>query len=513
MPHLYLLKRGLSSLKSASQNMILFSSPTNDGKSAIINGKLLTLAALKVVHDDLLNRIETELDLLLWGGFKIPEDAYIHDEPRELSAGYGFVNEQMNSWKQEKSVVEHILTTTHLRSQFADVDDEGNVFWLPGACMQRMRAIYNLQVLIGIGILLTGGEPARASEYVMMLLVNIAGGSIRNIFWLFNTFIMRGSYNKTSHFTGEDKTMVRVPLPRLGRLIARFLVYLRPLYCEWQYHFRPTLRVNAQTFLFAGLYRPVTGWDISLALAKYTEHNLGIRLTIRTFRQFMAYIVSWHWRILKPVHVGTNYAHLQLGHTGAIDSDHYGGDAQLPEGLTRVLFMETARVSAILHIIFGHPPELLELLNKGGTFSASIERVILGIERIDLNSVLSPECVMAPAPHILDTVADAVSTRVVSEVINQNKRALVDAHASVVQMFYRSNMFSRPSEPTSSSVIYPHPYLLAKLRHFLDSGNENLGFKNIQQGIVTQLMYERKMNILYISPTGEYFVDVCAYPR
>jgi hypothetical protein len=80
--------------------MILFSSPTNDGQSAIINGKLLTMVALKDVHDNLINRIEAELDLLLWGEFKILEDAYIYDEPWELSAGYGFVNEQMNLWKQ-----------------------------------------------------------------------------------------------------------------------------------------------------------------------------------------------------------------------------------------------------------------------------------------------------------------------------------------------------------------------------------------------------------------------------
>jgi hypothetical protein len=36
------------------------------------------------------------------------------------------------------------------------------------------------------------------------------------------------------------------------------------------------LHLNAQIFLFAGLYRPVTGLDISMALAKYTEQNIGI---------------------------------------------------------------------------------------------------------------------------------------------------------------------------------------------------------------------------------------------
>jgi hypothetical protein len=62
--------------------------------------------------------------------------------------------------------------------------------WLPGVCMKRMHEIYDLQMLIVIAIILTGGRPARAVEYAMLVLSNIVGGSIWNAFWLFNTFVL-----------------------------------------------------------------------------------------------------------------------------------------------------------------------------------------------------------------------------------------------------------------------------------------------------------------------------------
>lgn len=73
--------------------MILFSSPTNDGRSATVNGKVLTLVAIKTIQDELLDQIELELDRLLLGQFTIPDGVYIHDEPQELTSGYGFVTE------------------------------------------------------------------------------------------------------------------------------------------------------------------------------------------------------------------------------------------------------------------------------------------------------------------------------------------------------------------------------------------------------------------------------------
>ena len=326
MPQLYLLKRGLSSIKSADENMMQFNSPTNDGRSATVNGKHVTLEGIKRVQDQLVENIEERLDELLWGSFGISEDIIIHDEPRELQAGYSFATDRTNPWMQETSVLEHLVTNSEHLAMFAHIDERGNVIWHPGACMKRMREIYELQILILVAIILTAGEPGRATEYAAMIFANIAAGSIRNVFWLLGVLMFRGSYNKTSHATGEDKTIVRVPLPKLGLLIVRFLVYLRPLYAEWQYHFRPALYSNAQTFLFAGLYRPVTAGDITIALAKYTEQHLGVRMTIRVFRQYMAYTTQWYPQLFSVIEFPATSAAKQLGHTSKTDRNNYGAD-------------------------------------------------------------------------------------------------------------------------------------------------------------------------------------------
>ncbi len=51
LPHLYLLKRGLASIKSADQSALLFNAPDLSGTSAIIGGKELTLEAIGALHN------------------------------------------------------------------------------------------------------------------------------------------------------------------------------------------------------------------------------------------------------------------------------------------------------------------------------------------------------------------------------------------------------------------------------------------------------------------------------
>ena len=225
MPQLYLLKRGLGSIRSADDHMIFFNSPTNDGRSATVNGIHVTLEGMKRVQDELVEDIEGQLDNLLWGSFRISDDIEIHDEPRELQAGYSFATDRGNPWNQESSALKYLIRDSEHLAEFAHIDEQGNVIWHPGACMKRMREIYQLQSLILIAIL-TAGEPAWGTEYATMLFSNIAARSIRNIFWLLGMLMICGSYNKTSHTSGEDKTMVWVPLPKLGLLIVQFLVYL-----------------------------------------------------------------------------------------------------------------------------------------------------------------------------------------------------------------------------------------------------------------------------------------------
>lgn len=501
--------------------MLLFNSPTNDGRVVMVKGKPVRLDAIKSMQDELMDKIEAKMDRLLWGRFKLSDDIQIHDEPRELGPEYSFVGERCNTWNSEISVLEYILSTPERLAEFAYVGSDGHPVWLPGACMRHMKEIFELQQLLIIGIISSAGEPARGVEYACMIFANIPGGSIRNVFWLLGTLIFRGSYNKTSHFTGQDKTMVRVPLPRLAWLIVRFLVYLRPLFSEWQYHFHPKLYDNARTFFFAGLYRPVTAYDISVTFAKYTEDHLGVRFTIRTWRQYMAYVFSWYWRLTRVVH-GTTYAHIQLGHSGGMDIDHYGGDRQLPEGFDRSLFMQTARVSAVLHIVFGHPPELLQMLAKGQSHITRLEHIISAIEnpiialRLDQPSdgavTTLPDNQNAPTTGVaslnaLESVAGMLYQSMAPEVEGCVKRTIARCHADLLEFLRTRASGVEKSLSGSLPAIYPSVYVLGQLRHFMNHHDDILGFKTPQQAVVTQLMYEGTQNILYVSPTGIY---VCA---
>jgi hypothetical protein len=505
MSHLYLSKRLLDTIQTADVKALPFNSPTNDGQSVTVDGVHVYLPDMKISHDELMDEIENNLDRLLWQGFKLDQDLQIQDDPRNLNAGYSFVNDLHNPWTQETTTLQHILATPELLNKFGSTDIDGHIHWYPGACMRYMADIHNLQRLIIIALILVSGQPGRAVEYACALLSNVPGGSIRNVFWLMDTFFLRGSYNKTSHQSSEDKTMARVPLPRLGRLIARFLIYLRPLYSEWQYHFHPKLYANSRTFLFAGLYRPISARDISIFLAQYTHMRFGVRFTVRTFRQVMAYIMSHFEEELDVSRSTTSASHVQLGHTGEMDRNNYGHDARLPAGLHRSELMVTARVSAIIHMIFGHPPTLLSMLERGAAFRARLRETISSVRSTNLSSVVQDGGRSPPTSLTIDALGDALSSRLLPDLISYNRSALVEAHASVIDLLFRGQSFSKSTTLPSPVIACPHPSILRKFRQFMKfPGDSTMGFKNLQQGIIIEMMYQRKQHIVYVSPTGHY---------
>jgi hypothetical protein len=185
-------------------------------------------------------------------------------------------------------------------------------------------------------------------------------------------------------------------------------------------------------------------------------------------------------------------------YTGTTDRNNYGGDAQLPAGLDRSTLMETARVSGLIHVVFGHSPVLLEMLQKGCAFSAHVEQVMRSCQQPDFRSISSPSMTV-PSAHTFDLIAHAVSWSVVPTVVEHNHQVLIRAHASVVDLFHPS---AQHGASTSDTMAYPHPYLLRQLQKFMDPYNDTLGFRTIQQAMVTQLMYERQQHILYVSQTG-----------
>lgn len=502
LPRLYLLKRGLSSLRSAEQSTILFNAPDVSGTSAIIGDKLLKLSDLADLHRRATREIKDEIDKLTFHHplFVLDEDQFIHDSPRDLSSGYSFTNDPRNSWNQHPSLLEHILNTPELFAQYGYLDRQGKISWIPAKIAAALEQIYDLQTKIMCNVILSYGEPARGTELASHLLSNVSGGSIRNFFVLMNLPVLRASFSKTTSMQGADKVICRIPYLPLGRQLIRFLVYLRPLYTEWQRFLHPYMEDNAKQFLFAGLRQPVQSVDISTSLARYLSKEVGAKLTLRSYRQYMAFITGNNQDVFAAAEKVPHGIYEQFGHSADVNVQHYGHDSRLPSGMNMPLFVSTARVSAVFHMLFGHSGELLEHLERGkGRALNIISRInaILnrGIPAMPLTGTTSA----GPSQHLaVDDIAAALKAQLIPDLCKQFKDLLSESNASAIELF-------SPNATATSSVdhsFHVHPFLVAKLRELYPHLGQNVGFRNKEQAIVTQLMYLGQRHVLYVSPTG-----------
>jgi hypothetical protein len=511
IPGLYLLYRGLSALESADESTFLFNSVDTSGTSAVFGSRSLDISEIKALTDRLITDIESECNRLLFHNpiFTLSNDEFIHDEPRSRAPDWGFVDDQRNSWNNQPTFLQYIVSNPDILARFGYTDEHGHVVWLPGPCHRYMKEIFDLQMNILVAVVLTFGEPGRGSELLSHLFRNVAGGSIRNVFSLFNIFALRGSFNKTSHATLRDRVMARVPLPSLGRLFIRFLAYLRPIFVEWQRCLRPHMLFNASHFLFAGLQCPLVTKDLSDKLHAVFEKEFKIPMNLALYRQFCSWITSCNDRLFSTAHITTSASDDQFGHTGLMDSQHYDGDHRLPDGLDRGMFMSTARTSATWQILHGHPPELMILLSKGGERQTAMIDMIQAIRSgryVPSGQevfVGSSGVTQGPHPAITSSaLVEGIRSTIFPELFLHGTRALAQAHAAVVDLLAPNKTFPHSNPLTPTVHRFGHPFILQQLRQFMLLDDELAGFTCSQQAEVTQLLYDGQRNVGYFAATG-----------
>lgn len=163
--------------------------------------------------------------------------------------------------------------------------------------------------------------------------------------------------------------------------------------------------------------------------------------------------------------------------------------------------MATARVSTVVHMIFGHPPVLLTMLEKGNARRVQIAGMIEAIRRPE--AVLLEDASSSFLGRItVGAIAEGVSNQLLPQFANYVTETLSSAHASVVDLVYPHRTFGQSSQLPQLAAEYVHPYVLGQLHLFMQNEDTTLGFKNIQQAIITQEMYKGKRHLRYISPIG-----------
>jgi hypothetical protein len=164
--------------------------------------------------------------------FTISPTEHVYDEPRCRKRGYSFLHDNLHSWNSKPTDLKFILSNPEIFTQFEYFNPAGKVVWKPGPCHEAMDTIHNIQMDLFILTVLMFGEPGHGTELAAHLLNNVAGGSIRNIFTLFNLFCLRSLFNKMSHASHKDKTMARIPFVSVGRawMHASLSFSVSPLY-------------------------------------------------------------------------------------------------------------------------------------------------------------------------------------------------------------------------------------------------------------------------------------------
>src|SRR5262245_21510555 len=235
---MYLLMRYLNQFSSAEEGTLRFTALDFSGDNIIVSGKVLYLRNICYFVEKIISEVKDLLrDQLFFGldTFDINwSPGIVHEEPRNRRVGYSCFVDPSNSFRQHRfDLTKAMLTHPSLRGRFHFVTKDRKIVWKAAPCFAYMAECHKLEMLFFCGCQTSVGEPPRATEFASHLLNNVAGGSIRNVFDLFQHFCMMGTSNKTSNMTGRDVTMMRVPHPELGRAFMMYVAYVRPTIAIW----------------------------------------------------------------------------------------------------------------------------------------------------------------------------------------------------------------------------------------------------------------------------------------
>ncbi|KAF7966152.1 hypothetical protein HWV62_39780, partial [Athelia sp. TMB] len=512
LPQMYLYLRGLSSLKTADQHFYQFNAPSFQGDAVIIDGETLRLSQIHDFVENLCEQIGETQDRLLDGKMQLPPDVLIHDDPRNTTGGYGFPDHIENKkLAPEGDLLQHILNTPHLRDKYSYRKPDGTFVWLPGPCHELLKEIHHNMMQICLAILLTFGAPGRGTELLTHLIRNVAGGSIRNVFCLFRTLLLRGSYNKTADATSVDKTMGRSPTVVIANLTIRNILFLRPAYVELLAVFRPHMAHEAYHFLFPGLTRSLTTRDLSgLLVGAFKSMGITRGISIGQYRSMVSFIIQCNSLLFQREEQHT--AADQMGHSSSMNREHYGGDERFPLGLNDHTFQATVTMSAKYHALLGFPPTLLVSLMAGRQRQIEILNTFRSIQNGEYSEdgqqgvqprvagVLT-NVVQAP---ILPVVSRAMLDQLLPAFVQQVSAITARGVAAFANIAY-PNISPAQDYGAPSITRSPELRLLMTLRELLVRTGDtrvNRGFSDAAQGEVSQLMLEGESHLAYISPTG-----------
>ena len=485
----------------------LFTALDFTGRNVIVNGKVLYVTDIKsfietIVQEllccllrDLFFGITELVNVELWS------PGVVNEEPRNTRAGYSCFTDPRNSFVADSDLLlRTVLDHPKVSGRFHFMDQNGQVVWKAAPCFEYLEHCEAFEMRLFSGAQVSVGEPARGTEFASHCLRNIAAGSIRNVFIVFQYFCFMGTFNKSAPHQGSK--IMRVPHPEIGRIWALYLTHVRPLVAVWQSYFNgPRATKRAENSLFFGLHRPVTSTQLSRSFAQHTSRILDIRITVGSWRHIATWFLNHHAVKFQEHLAMANRATLaaQMGH-GETTHNLYAGDARLPTGIDFHVFFRSMKTSGIWHELLGFPPTLSADMNTTGSHH-SIQNTPLPPPRRRLATT---------APMSVELTLEGIKTSLLPDLLRLINQTRANDIATVLSSIgvkpQSSTLSSIGVEPQSSTSTYvgrritPSPSRLSDLRNFLN--NPDARFKTSQQAEVSEAIAVGEPSLLVISPTG-----------
>ena len=489
--------RFLNHFSSAEQGTLQFTALDFSGENVIVAGNVLYLRNIRYFVETIISEVKEVVRRELFFELDVFDinwlPGVVHEEPRNRNVGYSCFHDPSNSFRQHRfDLLRAFLVHPSLRGRFHFVSKERKIIWKAGPCFAYMALCHEVEMLLFCGTQTSVGEPARSSEIASHLISNIAGGTIRNVLVMFQYFSMMGTFNKTSHLTERDVTMMRVPHPDIGRLWMLYFTFIRPTIVVWQDYFSGAkAATRARDRLFFGLYRPVTSPELSRNLARHTQRLLGIKMPLSLWRHVATWFLNYHSVMFRDYHNQPNRSSLatQSGHSEGVHS-LYASDARLPDGIDFHVFFDTMRASGVWHSLLGFShisqPSLLKAMKHRGDITSPTTLPTTLENNVSISSAAD--------------IAEEVKRRILPDLL----QAASQTRANDLTCLLNSlgiNLASPPSQALTQPVTHMmHPSRLRDLRTFL--GDDSAVFKDPQQSLALELIRGKEPSLLVIGPTG-----------
>jgi hypothetical protein len=492
--------RLLNKFASAESGPMEFTAVNFNGDNVIVCGRVLYLYDIRNFVNQLIEEVKRHIKDDLLFGLDIVDINWspevVHEEPRNTQVSYSSFDDFHNSFHQHKdTLLELILTHPSLRGRFHYVNQHNRIVWKAGPCFAYMDIAHDVEMKLFSGTQMTVGGPGRGTEVASHLIRNVSGGSIRNILILFQHFLMMGTFNKTSHLTDRDMTMVRVPLPEIGRLWILYITYIRPLIVAWQLYFSgPRAAARAKHCLFSGPHRAVDSSELSRSLSMLSQRILGIKISVSLWRHivtwFMNHNIARFERYLTST--GPSVVAFQMGHDPKTHS-LYAGDSRLPSDVDFHRFFQDMLASAVWHGLLGFPPTLLSDMKQ----------------RYSVNAEFGQKASDLVRTHVAQPTAPGIASEILTTLIPEIHRIYTQSRANDVASFLDAiglDLRAPQSQPTVQVSHVAHPSRILALRKFL--GDDRATFKHAQHALAVEFMASGNPSILLVSPTGPSYFDL-----